>query len=102
DRFVTGVVEQTTNFTTIIGVDHTREHIQSILRREPGAWRNAPIKSGRYRHREARPRRHTLFRSDLQILNRTNIQPRRQRTPTLRQHRTLIELFEAKGIYSEG
>ena len=101
DRFVAGVVEQTTNLTAIIGIDHTGEHIQPVLRRESRPWRNASIKPGRYGDREARPRHHSLFSFDLQILNRTNIQPRRERTPAPRQHRTRIELFEAENVHAE-
>ena len=98
DGCVARVVEQATNLTTIIRIDHTSKHIQPALRRQSRSRRNPPIKPRRYRHRQPRPRHHSLLRLNAQIFNRTNIQPRRQHTPAFRQHRTRIKLFEAKDV----
>src|SRR5215216_7171058 len=43
DRLVTSVIEQTTNFTSIIRIDHACECIESFLRGQSRSWRNPPI-----------------------------------------------------------
>src|SRR5215208_684723 len=73
DRRVASVIEQTANLTAVVRVDHTGKHIQPILRRQSGSWSNSSIKPRWYRHRQPRPRHHSLLRLNPQILNRTNI-----------------------------
>src|SRR6185295_16154626 len=61
NRFVAGVIEQTTNLTTVVRINHAREHIQTVLRRESRSRRHSSIKPVGYRHRQPRPRHHPLL-----------------------------------------
>lgn len=99
DRFITSVIEQAAKLTPVIRIYHTGKHIQPILCSQPRSRRNTSVKPRRYRHCQSRPCRHSLPRPNTQILNRTNIQPRRQHTSPLWQHRTRIKLFEAKNVW---
>src|SRR6185503_13430100 len=62
DRLVTRVVEQTTNFSAVIRIDHAREHVEPILRRESGSRCDSPVETRRNRNGESRPRHHPLLR----------------------------------------
>ena len=75
--FVTRVVEQTADLATIVGVNHTGEHVNSLLRSQTGTRRDAPVVAIGYGHRQSRRSQHPFLRPQSNRGDRIKIQTRR-------------------------